>query len=157
MRRALLLALPCVLAACATGRMPPPAATPVVPPCPPAITTPAKIYVRIFDGVVTLPPGYVFEGNQVGTKTVFQAQTGAVRIGPRAELKAGYMDYVRATQKSRELRCGLEILRHGTDAPPLWLLLGKTQYVLAYDQDPQRVSAMVDGYCASLAIGEEKP
>ncbi|HEX2795917.1 MAG TPA: hypothetical protein VHN38_02440, partial [Immundisolibacter sp.] len=66
-------------------------------------------------------------------------------------------DYARATQKSRELRCGLEILRHGTDAPPLWLLLGKEQYVLAYDQDPQQVPVMIDGYCASLAIGNKTP
>ncbi len=157
MRRALLLAVPCLLAACATGQMPPPAATPVARPCPPAVTTPANVYVRIFDGVLTLPPDYVFEGNQVGTKTLFQGRTGAARIGPRAELKAGYMDYVRATQKSRELRCGLEILRHGTDAPPLWLLLGKTQYVLAYDQDPQRVSAMIDAYCASIAAIDGPP
>lgn len=125
--------------------------------CPPPVAAPAKVYVRIFEGVLTLPPGYVFEGNQVGSKTLFQGPTGAVRIGPRAELKSGYMDYARATQKSRELRCGLEILRHGTDTPPLWLLLGKAQYVLAYDQDPQRVPAMIAGYCASLAIGNQTP
>ena len=157
MRRTLLLALPCLLTACATTQMAPPATAPVAAPCPPASAVPANVYVRIFDGVLSLPSGYVFEGNQVGSKTLFQGQTGAVRIGPRAELKAGYMDYVHATQKSRELRCGLEILRHGTDAPPLWLLLGKTQYVLAYDQDPQRVPAMIDAYCASLAISEKKP
>lgn len=154
MSRALLLALPCLLAACATTQVPPPMATPAALPCPPPVATPGNVYVRIFEGVLTLPPGYVFEGNQVGSKTLFQGQTGAVRIGPRGELRSGYMDYVRATQKSRELRCGLEILRHGTDAPPLWLLLGKTQYVLAYDQDPQRVPAMVDAYCASLSTIE---
>lgn len=157
MRRALLLALPCLLAACATAQMPPPVASSATMPCPPAVAAPGNVYVRIFEGVLTLPPGYVFDGNQVGSKTLFQGQTGAVRIGQRAELKSGYMDYVRATKKSRELRCGLEILRHGSDAPPLWLLLGKTQYVLAYDQDPQRVPAMIGAYCASLAISEKKP
>ncbi|WP_448507809.1 hypothetical protein [Immundisolibacter sp.] len=157
MRRALLLTLPSVLAACATAQMPPPAASAATTPCPPAVAAPGNVYVRIFEGVLTLPPGCVFEGNLVGSKTLFQGQTGAVRIGPRMELKSGYMDYVRATQKSRELRCGLEILRHGSDAPPLWLLLGKTQYVLAYDQDPQRVPAMIHAYCASLAIDDEKP
>lgn len=146
MRRALLLALPSLLAACATTQAPAPVATP----CPPPATPTNGVYVRIFEGVLTLPPGYVFEGSQVASKTLFQGQAGAVRIGPRAELKSGYMDYVRATQTSRELRCGLEILRHGTDTPPLWLLLGKDQYVLAYDQDPQRVPAMVDAYCASV-------
>ena len=156
MRRALVVALPCLLAACATTPKPAPVATPTAA-CPQPVAEPAKVYVRIFEGVLTLPPGYVFEGNQVGSKTLFQGPTGAVRIGPRTELKAGYMDYARATQKSRDLRCGLEILRHGTDAPPLWLLLGKTQYVLAYDQDPQRVPAMIDGYCASLAIGNKTP
>ncbi len=148
MRRALLLALPCLLTACATAHRPPPAATAAVP-CPSPITGAGTVYVRLFDGVLTLPPGYVFEGNQVGSKTLFQGQTGAVRIGLRAELKSGYMDYVRATLKSRELRCGLELLRHGTDAPPLWLLLGKAQYALAYDQDPGRVPGMVEAYCAS--------
>lgn len=157
MSRALLLAaLPCLLAACATAPGPAPVATPAAA-CPSLVAAPTNVHVRIFDGVLTLPPGYVFEGNLVGDKALFQGPTGAVRIGPRAELKSGYMDYARATQKSRELRCGLEILRHGTDAPPLWLLLGKTQYVLAYDQDPQRVPAMIDGYCASLAIGNKTP
>jgi hypothetical protein len=155
-RALLLAALPCLLAACATvlepAPVPPPAAA-----CPPPVATPTNVYIRLFEGVLTLPPGYVFEGNLVGNKTLFQGQTGAVRIGPRAELNAGYMDYARATQQSRELRCGLEILRHGTDAPPLWLLLGKEHYVLAYDQDPQRVPAMIDGYCASLAIGNKTP
>lgn len=157
MRRALLLALPCLLTACATAQTPPPVASSATVPCPPAVAAPGNVYVRIFEGVLTLPPGYVFEGNQVGSKTLFQGQTGAVRIGPRAELKSGYMDYVRATQKSRELRCGLEILHHGTDTPPLWLLLGATQYVLAYDQDPQRVPAMVDTYCASIAVSDAAP
>lgn len=156
MRHVLAVALPCLLAACATAPGPAPVATPAAA-CPPPVAAPANVYVRIFEGVLTLPPGYVFEGNQVGGKTLFQGQTGAVRIGPRAELKSGYMDYARATQKSRELRCGLEILRHGTDAPPLWLLLGKEQYVLAYDQDPQQVPVMIDGYCASLAIGNKTP
>lgn len=157
MSRALLLAaLPCLLAACATAPGSAPVATPAAA-CPPPVAAPAKLYVRIFEGVLTLPPGYVFEGNQVGNKTLFQGPSGAVRIGPRAELNAGYMDYARATQQSRELRCGLEILRHGTDAPPLWLLLGKEHYVLAYDQDPPRVPAMIDGYCASLAIGSKTP
>ncbi len=149
MRRALLVALPCLLAACATTQGPPPVATPTAA-CPPPAATPASVYVRIFEGVLTLPPGYVFEGNLVGSKTLFQGRTGAVRIGPRAELKSGYMDYARATQTSRELRCGLEILRHGTDAPPLWLLLGKEQYVLGYDQNPQLVPGMVEAYCASV-------
>lgn len=157
MRRALLLAaLSCLLAACATSRAPAPV-TSAPAPRPAPVTVPGEVFVRLFDGVLTLPPGYVFEGNLVGSKTLFQGQTGAVRIGPRAELKSGYMDYARATQQSRELRCGLEILRHGTDAPPLWLLLGKEHYVLAYDRDPQRVPAMIDGYCASLAIGNKTP
>jgi hypothetical protein len=112
---------------------------------------PGNVLVRLFDGVLTLPPGYVFEGNSLGSKTLFQGQTGALRIGPRAELKTGYMDYARATLKARELRCGLEILRHGSDEPPLWLLLGKTHYALIYDQNPGRVPAIIDGYCASLA------
>ena len=157
MRRALLLAaLPCLLAACATAPGPAPVATPAAA-CPPPVAAPANVYVRIFEGVLTLPPGYVFEGNLVGDKTLFQGPSGAVRLGRRAELTGGYMDYVRATLKSKERRCGLEILRHGTDAPPLWLLLGKEHYVLAYDQDPQRVPAMIDGYCASLAIGNKTP
>jgi hypothetical protein len=156
-RRALLLAaLPCLLAACATAPGPAPVATPAAA-CPPPVAAPANVYVRIFEGVLTLPPGYVFEGNLVGDKTLFQGPSGAVRLGRRAELTGGYMDYVRATLKSKERRCGLEILRHGTDAPPLWLLLGKEHYVLAYDQDPQRVPAMIDGYCASLAIGNKTP
>lgn len=136
--------------------MSPPTATPSAVPCPPPVAAPGNIYVRLFEGMLTLPPGYVFEGNQVGNKTLFQGQTGAVRIGLRAELKSGYMDYVQATQKSRELRCGLEILRHGTDAPPLWLLLGKTQYVLAYDQDPQRVPALLDAYCGTVVKGKSE-
>ena len=120
-----LAALPCLLAACATAQAPAPVAS--AGRCPARRRSPRRptCYVRLFDGVLTLPPGYVFEGNQVGSKTLFQGQTGAVRIGPRAELKSGYMDYARATLKSRELRCGLEILRHGTDAPPLWLLLAR--------------------------------
>jgi hypothetical protein len=60
------------------------------------------------------------------------------------------MDYARATLKAKELRCGLEILRHGSDEPPLWLLLDKTHYALIYDQNPGRVPAIIDGYCASL-------
>lgn len=150
MRRALLLALPCLLTACATTQTPPPVASSATVPCPPPVAAPANVHVRIFEGVLTLPPGYVFEGNEVGNKTLFQGQTGALRIGPRAELKSGYMDYARATQTSRELRCGLEILRHGTDTPPLWLLLGKEQYVLVYDQNPRLVPGMVEAYCATV-------
>ncbi|HEY0675478.1 MAG TPA: hypothetical protein VGD25_04655 [Immundisolibacter sp.] len=150
MRRALLLAaLPWLLTACATAPRPAPA-TPQVAACPPPAAAPASVHVRIFEGVLTLPPGYVFEGNQVGSKTLFQGQTGAVRIGPREELKSGYMDYARTTQQSRELLCGLEILRHGTDAPPLWLLLGKTHYALIYDQNPERVRGVLEAYCASM-------
>ncbi len=137
--------------------MPPPTATPSAVPCPPPVAAPGNVYVRLFEGVLTLPPGYVFEGNQVGSKTLFQSQTGTVRIGPRSELKSGYMDYVRATLKSRELRCGLEVLRHGTDTPPLWLLLNKDHYALAYDQDPQRVSAIIDAYCATVGTAGAAP
>lgn len=150
MRIALAAALPCLLAACATVQAPAPV-TSATAPCPAPVTVPGNVLVRLFDGVLTLPPGYVFEGNSLGSKTLFQGQTGALRIGPRAELKTGYMDYARATLKARELRCGLEILRHGSDEPPLWLLLGKTHYALIYDQNPGRVPAIIDGYCASLA------
>ncbi|MFZ5493200.1 MAG: hypothetical protein ACOY6E_11985 [Pseudomonadota bacterium] len=149
MRRLLVAALPVLLAACATGQAPPPVASAPAP-CPAPVTVPGNVFVRLFDGVLTLPPGYVFDGNAVGNKTLFQGQTGALRIGPRAELKTGYMDYARATLKARELRCGLEILRHGSDEPPLWLLLDKTHYALIYDQNPGRVPAIIDGYCASL-------
>lgn len=150
MRRALLLAaLPWLLTACATSRAPAPV-TSAPAPCPAPVTVPGEVFVRLFDGVLTLPPGYVFEGNEIGDKIVFQGPSGALRLGQRAELKSGYMDYARATLKARELRCGLEILRHGTDAPPLWLLLGKTHFALIYDQDPARVPAIIDGYCASL-------
>lgn len=149
MRGLLVAALSVLLAACATVQAPPPAASAPAP-CPAPVTVPGKVFVRLFDGVLTLPPGYVFEGNEVGNKTLFQGQTGALRIGPRADLKTGYMDYARATLRARELRCGLEVLRHGSDEPPLWLLLGKTHYALIYDQNPGRVPAIIDGYCASL-------
>lgn len=149
MRRLLVAALPMLLAACATGRAPAPVASAPAP-CQAPVTGPGNVFVRLFDGVLTLPPGYVFDGNALGSKALFQGQTGALRIGPRAELKTGYMDYARATLKARELRCGLEILRHGSDEPPLWLLLGKTHYALIYDQNPGRVPAIIDSYCASL-------
>lgn len=153
MRRLLVAALPVLLAACATVQAPAPVASAPAP-CPAPV--PGNVFVRLFDGVLTLPPGYVFEGNAVGSKTLFQGQTGALRIGPRTELKTGYMDYARATLKARELRCGLEILRHGSDDPPLWLLLGKTHYALIYDQTPGRVQAIIDGYCASLQGGNTR-
>ncbi len=150
MRGFLVVGAALVLSACATTRAPAPAASAPAP-CPAPVTVPGNVFVRLFDGVLTLPPGYVFEGNALGQKTLFQGQTGALRLGPRTELKTGYLDYARATLKARELRCGLEILRHGSDEPPLWLLLGKTHYALIYDQDPARVPAIIDGYCASLA------
>lgn len=137
------------LAACATTQAPAPVSSAPAP-CPPPVTVPGNVSVRLFDGVLTLPPGYVFDGNALGRKTLFQGESGALRMGPRTELKTGYLDYARATLKARELRCGLEILRHGSDEPPLWLLLGKTHYALIYDQDPARVPAIIDGYCASL-------
>jgi hypothetical protein len=155
-RCALLAALTCLLTACASQPLAPPAPVAGTTPqsCPPVAASPANlgagIYVRLFDGVLTLPPGYVLDGNQIGSKVLFQGRTGAVRIGLRTELNTGYMDYVRATLKARELRCGLEVLRHGTDAPPLWLLLGKTHYALAYDQDPGRMPALIDAYCATV-------
>ena len=89
-------------------------------------------------------------GNQLGDKSLFQGPTGGVRIGPRVELSSGYLTFARQSLKARDTRCGLEILRHGGDNPPLWLLLGKTHYALLYDRDPSRVQAIIDGYCASL-------
>lgn len=149
MRGLLVVGTALVLSACATTQAPAPAASAPAP-CPAPVTVPGNMFVRLFDGVLTLPPGYVFEGNALGQKTLFQGHTGALRLGPRSELKTGYLDYARATLKARELRCGLEILRHGSDEPPLWLLLGNTHYALIYDQDPARVPAIIDGYCASL-------
>jgi hypothetical protein len=149
MRGFLVIGIALALSACATPQIPPPVASATAP-CPDLATVPGNVLVRAFDGVLTLPPGYVFDGNALGQKTLFQGQTGAVRLGPRTELKTGYLDYARATLKARELRCGLEVLRHGTDDPPLWLLLGKTHYALIYDQDPARVPDIIDGYCASL-------
>lgn len=149
MRAVAVIGMAVALSACATLQAPPPAAS-VPAPCPAPVTVPGNVLVRAFDGVLTLPPGYVFDGNALGQKTLFQGQTGAVRLGPRTELKTGYLHYARATLKAREQRCGLEILRHGSDDPPLWLLLGKTHYALIYDQDPARVPDIIDGYCASL-------
>jgi hypothetical protein len=149
MRAVIVVGISVALSACTTLQSPAPvASTPA--PCPAPVTVPGNVFVRLFDGVLTLPPGYVFDGNALGEKTLFQGQTGALRMGPRTELKTGYLDYARATLKARELRCGLEVLRHGTDDPPLWLLLGKTHYALIYDQDPTRVPAIIDSYCASL-------
>ena len=149
MRALLVTALACLLAACASTPAPAPVAHAAAP-CPAPETVPGNVFVRLFDGVLALPPGYVFEGNQLGEKAVFQGPTGAVRIGPRSELNFGYMDYARATLKAREQRCGLDILRHGGDNPPLWLLLGKKHYALIYDREPARVPAIIDSYCASL-------
>jgi hypothetical protein len=150
MRRLLPLAA-ALLGACASTPTPAPAPQPV---CPEPVAAGGAVYIRVFDGVLTLPPGYVFDGRAVGDKTLFQGPSGAVRLGRRAELAGGYMDYVRATLKSKEGRCGLEILRHGSDDPPLWLLLGADHYVLAYDHDPRRVPALIEGYCASRAASQ---
>lgn len=150
MRRLLPLAA-ALLSACASTPAPAPAPQPV---CPEPVATGGAVYIRIFDGVLSLPPGYVFDGRAVGDKTLFQGPGGAVRLGRRTELNGGYMDYVRATLKSKEQRCGLEILRHGSDDPPLWLLLHADHYVLAYDHDPRGVPALIEGYCASLAASE---
>jgi hypothetical protein len=139
------------LSACAIA--PPPTPTPAASPtkpCPPPAPAAGSVFIRLFDGVLTLPPGYVFEGNQLGTKSLFQGPTGGVRIGPRVELSGGYLDFAQHSLKAREKRCGLDILRHGGDDPPLWLLLGKTHYALLYDRDPARVPAIIDGYCTSL-------
>ncbi len=149
MNRLLPVGMALGLSACATTQAPAPVSSAPAP-CPAPVTVPGNVVVRLFDGVLTLPAGYVFDGNALGKKTLFQGESGALRMGPRTELKTGYLDYARATLKARELRCGLEILRHGTDDPPLWLLLGKTHYALIYDQNAARVPAIIDGYCASL-------
>ena len=154
MRAVLVAGMAVLLTACATTQAP---VASLPAPCPAPVTVPGSVVVRLFDGVLTLPPGYVFEGNSLGRKTLFQGESGALRMGPRTELKTGYLDYARATLKARELRCGLEILRHGGDEPPLWLLLGKTHYALIYDQDPARVPAIIDGYCASLSKAPTPP
>ena len=138
-----------LLTGCATTQLPAPTASATTP-CPAPAPAAGTVFIRLFDGVLTLPPGYVFEGNQLGDKTLFQGATGAVRIGPRVELSSGYLDFAQHSLKAREKRCGLEILRHGGDDPPLWLLLGKTHYALLYDRDPARVRAIIDSYCASL-------
>lgn len=151
MRRLLPLAATALLGACASTPAPVPAPQ---PDCPEPVAAGGAVFIRVFDGVLTLPPGYVFDGRAVGDKTLFQGPSGAVRLGRRAELGSGYMDYVRATLKSKEQRCGLEVLRHGSDDPPLWLLLHADHYVLAYDHDPHRVPALIEGYCASLATSE---
>ena len=158
MRRVLAATLPLWLAACVGMTPPPSAPVAATAPCPaPSPASGGGVYVRLFDGVLALPADYVLEGNDIGNKVLFQGPTGTVRVGSRDELKAGYMDYVRATLKAKELRCGLEILRHGTDVPPLWLLLGKQHYALAYDQDPQRVPAIIDAYCATVAPASATP
>lgn len=149
MNRLLPVGMALGLSACATTQAPVPVSSAPAH-CPGPVTVPGNVVVRLFDGVLTLPAGYVFDGNALGKKTLFQGESGALRLGPRTELKTGYLDYARATLKARELRCGLEILRHGSDDPTLWLLLGKTHYALIYDQDPARVPAIIDGYCASL-------
>lgn len=149
MRGLLVIGMALALAACGTLQTPPPVANGPAP-CPAPVAMPGNVFVRLFDGVLTLPPGYVFEGNQLGDKSLFQGPTGGVRIGPRVELSSGYLDFAQHSLKAREKRCGLEILRHGGDDPPLWLLLGKTHYALLYDRDPARVPAIIDSYCASL-------
>lgn len=156
MRAVLVAGMAVLLTACATTQAPAPVSNAPAP-CPAPVTVPGNVVVRLFDGVLTLPAGYVFDGNALGKKTLFQGESGALRMGPRTELKTGYLDYARATLKARELRCGLEILRHGGDEPPLWLLLGKTHYALIYDQDPARVPAIIDGYCASLSKAPTPP
>ena len=156
MRAVVVVGMAVALSACATLQAPPPVAS-VPAPCPAPVAVPGNVQVRLFDGVLTLPPGYVFDGSALGNKTLFQGPTGALRLGPRSELKSGYLDYARATLKAREQRCGLEILRHGSDDPPLWLLLGKTHYALIYDHDPARVPAIIDSYCASLSKAPATP
>ncbi len=158
MRLLLLAALSVLLAACVSTRTPWTGNAPSAPAAVPASSPiTGGVYIRLFDGVLALPPGYVLEGNDIGEKVLFQGPTGTVRIGSRDELKTGYMDYVRATLKAKELRCGLEILRHGTDTPPLWLLLDKQHYALAFDQDAQRVPAILDAYCATLRTAPATP
>jgi hypothetical protein len=156
MRGLLVGSIALALSACATAPTPAPTTIPTKPYPPPASAA-GSVFIRLFDGVLTLPPGYVFEGNQLGDKSLFQGPTGGVRIGPRVELSSGYLDFAQHTLKAREDRCGLEILRHGGDDPPLWLLLGKTHYALLYDRDPARVPAMIDGYCASISRPKTTP
>ena len=94
MNRLLPVGMALGLSACATTQAPAPVSSAPAP-CPAPVTVPGNVVVRLFDGVLTLPAGYVFDGNALGKKTLFQGESGALRMGPRTELKTGYLDYAR--------------------------------------------------------------
>lgn len=108
--------------------------------------TPAGVYVRYFDGVLILPADYVFEGGALPDVVRFQGAQGALRLGSRAELDAGYLAQAKRTLRTRESLCGLEVLAHGR-APTRWLLLNERAYALFYDRDESVARRLIQGYC----------
>lgn len=119
------------------------------PPTPAPADAPAGgVVIRYFDGVLVLPPGYVFDGTALPDQVRFEGPGGALRLGHTAQL-GPYLEQAQRSAQSRDTICGLDVLRHGDGEPPLFLLRAGDAYALVHDRDPGVVRRLVEVYCAS--------
>lgn len=142
---ALLLA---ALAGCATV---PPPSQPTIPAN--AVSAPAApgVVIRYFEGVLVLPPDWVFDGTALPGQVRFQGPGGALRLGTRAQF-AAYLAQAQRTAQHRDTVCGLDVLRHGEGEPALFLLSAGDAFALVHDRDETVVRRLFETYCASLTL-----